>query len=70
MYDCFFVIGYNDQPVVPGKGCAIFFHIARPNYSGTAGCVAVAKSDLWEILKYLTDSSRIIINNYQKEDKI
>ena len=29
VYDLIAVLGYNDDPVVPGKGSAIFLHIAR-----------------------------------------
>lgn len=38
-----FVINYNMNPVIPGKGSAIFFHIG---YEPTAGCVAVSESDM------------------------
>jgi L,D-peptidoglycan transpeptidase YkuD (ErfK/YbiS/YcfS/YnhG family) len=41
LYDVVIVIGYNDAPVVPGKGSAIFLHVARPGLSPTDGCVAV-----------------------------
>ncbi len=34
LYDLVAVLGYNDDPVVPGKGSAIFLHLARPNFSG------------------------------------
>lgn len=51
LYDIFAVIGYNDNPAIPGKGSAIFMHIARENYSPTDGCVALALPDLLEILK-------------------
>jgi L,D-peptidoglycan transpeptidase YkuD (ErfK/YbiS/YcfS/YnhG family) len=36
------VLGYNDDPVVAGKGSAIFLHVAKPDYSPTQGCVALA----------------------------
>ena len=53
LYDLIVPIGYNDDPVVPGKGSAIFFHVARHDYSPTAGCVAVSKQDFLEILATL-----------------
>lgn len=45
LYDLVVVIGFNDDPVVPGKGSAIFLHLARPDYAATEGCVALARDD-------------------------
>lgn len=45
LYDLVLVLGYNDDPVVPGKGSAIFLHLARPDFSATHGCVALAYDD-------------------------
>ncbi len=50
IYDVIVILGYNDDPVVPGRGSAIFLHLARPGYAPTAGCVALACSDLLAIL--------------------
>lgn len=41
LYDIVVVIGYNDAPTVPGKGSAIFLHVARPSISATDGCIAI-----------------------------
>ena len=46
LYDVVVVLGYNDDPVIPGRGSAIFLHVARPDYSPTEGCVALALPDL------------------------
>jgi len=51
MYDLIMPLGYNDDTVEPGKGSAIFIHVAREYYEPTEGCVALAKVDLLEILK-------------------
>ncbi|MDP3737378.1 MAG: L,D-transpeptidase family protein [Hyphomonadaceae bacterium] len=51
VYDLIVVLGYNDDPVVSGKGSAIFLHVARPDLSPTEGCVAVAREDLLDLLK-------------------
>jgi L,D-peptidoglycan transpeptidase YkuD (ErfK/YbiS/YcfS/YnhG family) len=61
LYDVILVVGYNDSPIVPGKGSAIFIHIAREDYSGTAGCIAFSKSDLLEILPKLGRDSYLIV---------
>ena len=41
LYDIIIVIGYNDAPAIPGKGSAIFLHIAGPGMTATDGCVAI-----------------------------
>jgi len=62
LYDLMVPLGYNDDPVVPGLGSAIFFHVARPGYLPTAGCVAVAKADFLEILKTVKPGCRMRIS--------
>lgn len=54
LYDLFAVIGYNDAPVVPYKGSAIFFHVASAGYGGTAGCVAMKLEDLSYVLSHVS----------------
>ncbi len=51
MYDIIVPLGYNDAPVVAGKGSAIFLHIAGPDYSTTEGCVAVNMQDMLVLLE-------------------
>ena len=60
-YDLVVTIGYNDDPIVAGAGSAIFLHIAKPNYPGTEGCVALAKFDVLQILAQLSPGSAIHI---------
>ena len=50
LYDIVGELGWNDAPVVPGRGSAIFLHLARPDYAPTAGCVALTRADLLEVL--------------------
>ncbi|HAY50255.1 L,D-transpeptidase family protein [Thalassospira sp.] len=50
LYNIVVVLGHNDSPPVPGKGSAIFMHIAKPDYSGTEGCIALAEQDLETLL--------------------
>ena len=45
-YDIIGVLGWNDDPVVRGRGSAIFLHLARPDWAPTAGCVALTEADL------------------------
>jgi len=50
VYDLIVILGHNDDPVVPGAGSAIFLHLARPDFSATQGCVALARPDLEALL--------------------
>jgi L,D-peptidoglycan transpeptidase YkuD (ErfK/YbiS/YcfS/YnhG family) len=50
VYDIIIPLGYNDNPVIPGKGSAIFLHVARANYEPTEGCIALALPDLLALL--------------------
>ncbi len=61
LYDIVVVIGYNTDPVVPGAGSAIFLHVARPNFSPTEGCIAVARDVLEPLLGLLGPGSTITI---------
>lgn len=49
-YDVVAVLGWNDSPVVKGRGSAIFLHVARPDFAPTEGCVALALPDLARLL--------------------
>ena len=59
LYDLVIVVGYNDDPPVAGRGSAIFIHLAREDFSPTAGCVGLKKEDLIEVMK-LCDSFSVI----------
>jgi L,D-peptidoglycan transpeptidase YkuD (ErfK/YbiS/YcfS/YnhG family) len=51
VYDIIGILGHNDDPEpVPGRGSAIFLHIATDDYAPTAGCVAVALPDLLALM--------------------
>lgn len=50
VYDIIGVLGWNDDPVEPGRGSAIFLHLARPDYAATDGCVALAPNHLRKVL--------------------
>ena len=46
LYDLTFVLDQNFSRRAKGRGSAIFFHLARPGLTPTAGCVAVAAADM------------------------
>ncbi|MEI6438495.1 MAG: L,D-transpeptidase family protein [Candidatus Omnitrophota bacterium] len=54
LYDAGIVVQYNVLPVIPGRGSAIFVHIWRNDGKApTAGCVALEKRRVLELLKSL-----------------
>ncbi len=59
IYDVIVVLGHNDDPPVPGRGSAIFLHVAREDYGPTAGCVALALADLLTVLREAGPGARI-----------
>jgi L,D-peptidoglycan transpeptidase YkuD (ErfK/YbiS/YcfS/YnhG family) len=61
VYDIVVPMGFNDGPVVPGRGSAIFLHVARDGYVPTAGCVALARDDLLAVLGLLDQHPAIEI---------
>jgi L,D-peptidoglycan transpeptidase YkuD (ErfK/YbiS/YcfS/YnhG family) len=61
LYDLIVVVGYNDRPRRRGRGSAIFIHVARPGFTPTEGCVALARSDLQRLLPALQRATRVRI---------
>jgi L,D-peptidoglycan transpeptidase YkuD (ErfK/YbiS/YcfS/YnhG family) len=61
LYDLVAVLGFNDDPVLPGKGSAIFLHLAKPDYAPTAGCVALAREDLLAALAQSRPGDKVVI---------
>ena len=61
LYDVIVVIGHNDAPIVPGRGSAVFIHVARPGYAPTAGCVASALPDLLALLRDCAPGDRLVV---------
>lgn len=62
VYDVIVVLGHNDSPAVPGKGSAIFMHVAQSDYAPTQGCIALALDDLLEVLAGCGPGDAITIN--------
>lgn len=56
LYDIVVVLGYNDDPIVPGRGSAIFLHLQSPDGKPTEGCLALTEPDLRELLAMGPDS--------------
>jgi L,D-peptidoglycan transpeptidase YkuD (ErfK/YbiS/YcfS/YnhG family) len=61
LYDVVVELGWNDDPVTPGRGSAIFLHVARPDYGPTEGCVALALPDLLDLLALCRPDDALIV---------
>ncbi|MGD9478965.1 L,D-transpeptidase family protein [Shinella sp. G-2] len=53
LYDICLVLDWNVTARKRHAGSAIFFHLIRPGYEPTAGCVAVARRDMLRILPHI-----------------
>lgn len=61
IYDLIVVLGHNDDPPRPGAGSAIFLHVARPDYTPTEGCIALAREDLVAVLAEIGPADRLCV---------
>jgi L,D-peptidoglycan transpeptidase YkuD (ErfK/YbiS/YcfS/YnhG family) len=55
LYDACLVLDWNIAPRRRGRGSAIFFHLARPGFTPTQGCVAVTARAMARLLPHLSD---------------
>ena len=58
-YRHFVPIRYNTDPVVPGRGSAIFLHVDWG--SPTHGCITLAPSRLTTVLRWLRPAAKPLI---------
>ncbi len=61
LYKAGVVIKYNENPVVAGKGSAIFLHIWRSFDKATSGCVALSEDNVFKILNWLDRNRKPVI---------
>ena len=62
IYDVLVELGYNDDPVIDGRGSAVFLHLARAGYAATEGCVALALPDLLELLAACPSTACLVVS--------
>jgi L,D-peptidoglycan transpeptidase YkuD (ErfK/YbiS/YcfS/YnhG family) len=62
LYDLLAVLNYNTNPVEKNKGSAIFIHIAKKRFKPTAGCIALQKKDLMNLMSVIKKNSKIKIS--------
>ena len=61
IYDIVCVINYNINPIIEGKGSAIFLHITKKKYQRTKGCIALKKNHLIKLLALIKKNTKIKI---------
>ena len=61
IYDIVLVLNFNMRPIKKNKGSAIFIHVANRKFSPTKGCVAIKKTDLKKIIRFITKKTKIKI---------
>ena len=61
LYDLVFVLDHNFTRRVKGRGSAIFFHLARPGLTPTAGCVAISAADMRKLAPRLAREAEMRI---------
>ena len=61
LYDILVVLNYNLNPIIRGKGSAIFLHVAKKNYSKTQGCIALKRNELLNLVSKIKKNTQIRI---------
>jgi L,D-peptidoglycan transpeptidase YkuD (ErfK/YbiS/YcfS/YnhG family) len=61
LYDFIVEIDHNTRPRIAGRGSAVFLHLARKDFSPTAGCVSMTRGAMLRLLKRLGPETRIVI---------
>ncbi len=63
-YDICIVLDYNLTPAIPGRGSAIFFHLAKSSEEGlkpTEGCVALEEDAMRKVLAQVNEKTVMVI---------
>ena len=61
LYDYCLVLDWNISTRKRGRGSAIFFHLARPGFTPTQGCVAVTAKVMARLLPCLSDRTVLTV---------
>ena len=59
IYDVVIVMDWNMRSRARNRGSAVFFHLARPDFSPTAGCMAIAPEAMRVLLPHLRAGMRL-----------
>ena len=61
LYDFIIEIDHNTAPRISGRGSAVFLHLARKDFSPTAGCVSMTSGAMLRLLRRMGPQTRIVI---------
>jgi len=61
LYDLVVILNYNLNPIIKNKGSAIFIHVAKKSFKKTAGCIALKKKNLINLLSVIKKNTKIKI---------
>jgi L,D-peptidoglycan transpeptidase YkuD (ErfK/YbiS/YcfS/YnhG family) len=61
LYDFIIEIDQNTRPRIAGRGSAVFLHLARPKFAPTAGCIAMTKPAMLQLLRRIGPRTRIVV---------
>ena len=61
VYDVVCILDWNRDPILHGRGSAIFLHLMDPLERPTAGCVALRRSDLLFVLENWRAGSCVVV---------
>ena len=67
LYELGIVVNHNTNPAVPKAGSAIFLHIWGGTNKPTAGCTAMEKAHLLELLHWLSDAYNPVLIQLPQE---
>ncbi|MBW6424001.1 L,D-transpeptidase [Rhizobium sp. XQZ8] len=57
LYDICLVLDWNITSRARNRGSAIFFHLIKPGYQPTAGCIAVSLADMKRLIRYMRNGT-------------
>lgn len=60
-YELGMVIEHNTQPVIAGRGSAIFLHVWLDPHTPTSGCTAMSKENLLAVLAWLQPEAQPLL---------
>ncbi|MEM6278950.1 MAG: L,D-transpeptidase family protein [Verrucomicrobiota bacterium] len=61
LYDYVIVVGHNRNPILPGRGSAIFLHSWRAPGKSTVGCTAMETEEVKRLLQWLKKEANPIL---------